>query len=100
MAKKRSKKVGKRSGRRKPMPRVGDVVGITFLDHVEGADEVARCRAFGQVMKVTQVSYTIDSWQQLDKHDREEERHNTTNYTILRGVIEDVVIYASNIDGK
>lgn len=83
----------RKSSAKKPVPKVGDIVGITFLDHVEGGDDVARCRAFGQVMKTTRVAYTIDSWQQLDHHDREEERHNTTSYTILRGVIEEVVIY-------
>ena len=77
----------------KPTPKLHDIVAIRFLDHVQGTDDVACYWVYGRVAKVTRESYTVDSWAlQNPNSDREGERVNIEPFTILRGVIKEVLI--------
>jgi len=65
-------------------PTPGQIVELTFLDHVEDGDEPMQCIAYGIVVAVTAVAITIDSWCCTDKSCHE---NNKKRFVILRAVI-------------
>jgi hypothetical protein len=84
----------KKKSMKKPVPAVGDEVRILFHDHVEGTDDVEPYYVYGRVAKVSPRAYTIDSWAMADMNrDREADRENITTFTILRKVIDEVIIF-------
>ena len=66
----------------------GDIVAVTFLDHVESPKEAKaeRFTVYGRVVKVDARAVIIASWAYSARARRCD--HNTTTYTILRSCIE------------
>jgi len=46
----------------KQKPKVGDVVEVEFLDHVENSDTPLPCIVYGRVRKLTEATIAIESW--------------------------------------
>lgn len=65
----------------------GDIVAITFLDHVESGDgaKAARFVVYGRVVRVDRLAVIVASWAYASRAKRCD--HNTTTYTILRSCI-------------
>lgn len=64
---------------------VGEVVAVTFCDHVEDGDDVIEFVAYGRVARVTRGAVSLDSWAYADPatpHDA-----NVKRFTILRRAI-------------
>jgi hypothetical protein len=65
-------------------PRKGQIVCITFLDHVEDGDEAMECTVYGRLHKTTRIEYLVDSWTCKDPEVHEE---NKKRFVILKKVV-------------
>lgn len=70
------------------MIKVGDIVQVNFLDHVDAtgsdiADGPMVFTAYGKVLKITKFAVTVSSW--IDPKGQID--HNTDIYVILRSTI-------------
>lgn len=67
-------------------PKVGDVVCVTFWDHVQNADDLFLCRAYGRIHAITRDKITIDTWH-LAHDEHRELKDDTECFTLLRSAI-------------
>ena len=72
----------------------GQLLLITFLDHVEGGDDVLEFQTLGRVYAVDRWKVVLDTWfysekqeETLEEDDRSE---NVGRYTIVRSAIQKV----------
>ena len=68
----------------KPKPRAGNVLAITFLDHVEDGNEAIECVVYGRLDHTTRHAYVIDSWYITGE---EYDEHNFKRFVILKKVV-------------
>ena len=75
----------------------GDIVAVTFSDHVEDGSEPIEFVVYGRVAAKTRLSLVVDCWEYLDAktpYDSNEKR-----YTILRRVVSRVVVLEPRPEG-
>lgn len=79
----------------KPRAKKGDVVRVTFLDHVEGADKPLEFYLYGRVFEAARTYYVIDSWcyPAIDVATADDRAENIHQTTILRSTISEMIIY-------
>jgi hypothetical protein len=72
---------------KQPTARVGWIVAVTLLDHVEDGSEPLLFTVYGRVSKVTRDYLCVDCWEYTGrrKHDR-----NCKRYTIVRSAIQGI----------
>ena len=79
----------------KPTARKGDLVQVTFLDHVEDSDKDQHFTfvVWGRVRSVTKSAITVECWAYPDPAHTEgdDDRFNVKRFTILKAVITDLV---------
>jgi hypothetical protein len=75
-----------------------DVVRLTFLDHVEGADEPLEFFVYGRVFKSTRTHYVVDCWA-YPNIDHEDRSDNINRFSILKKTISEVIVYQEPSDG-
>lgn len=66
--------------------RVGQVVAVDFLDHVEDGCRPLPFTVYGRVVSVSRKALVIDSWAHRDKRTRRQP-DNLTTFCILRSAI-------------
>lgn len=78
---------------RRSLPKIkkGDVIEITFLDHVAttgGVAEPILCRVIGEVIGEDKQAYYTASWLTVDN-----DTHNLDSHTILKSAIKSIRKY-------
>jgi hypothetical protein len=48
------------------MPKIGQTVRLTFLDHCTNAEEVMTCLVYGRVVEVADDHIILDWWAHID----------------------------------
>ena len=71
-------------------PKIGDIVQIEFLDHVEDGSELILFHVVGKLAKKTRKQYVVDSWYYADSKTPYDD--NVKRFTIGRGLIQKLVI--------
>ena len=68
----------------------GDILAVTFLDHVESPKEAKAERfvVYGRLVRIDARALIIASWAYSAKAKRYD--HNTTTFTIVRSAIEKI----------
>jgi len=76
------------------MAKKGDIVGVTFLDHVESGHEAKPIKfaVFGRLVSEDKRSVCVGSWVYANPRRRMQDG-NTTTFTILKSCIEKFVVY-------
>lgn len=68
--------------------RRGQVLQVTFLDHVQGHGEPLELVAFGRLLRFDRLSLTILSWTQADPSiEQDPADGNNVSFTILRSTV-------------
>jgi hypothetical protein len=67
-------------------PKVGDIVEVEFLDHVEDASEPYLFKVWGRIDKINKDSYSILSWAHAAPGDGSDP-HNEKRFTIVTSTI-------------
>lgn len=73
------------------MIKLGDIVEVTFFDHVQSpdvSDAMAFC-VYGRLVAMNKQSLTVACWTHASK--RKKCDHNTTTFTILRSCVKTAV---------
>ena len=65
--------------------RVGQLVAVEFMDHVEDGSEPMACTVYGRVAKVHKDFVTVDCW--CYTNIETEYDSNVKRYTILRSTV-------------
>ncbi len=71
-------------------PKRGDRVEVHFVDHVEGADSIMQCIAYGRIYRITATTVTIDHWIDADRRNTDRDS-NVGRYTLIRSAIKRIV---------
>ena len=64
----------------------GDIVSITFKDHVAGDDQLLVFTVYGKIAKIDEEKIVVHSWHYANKLGDSKD-HNVTSYAIIRDVI-------------
>ena len=68
--------------------RRGQIVEVTFLDHVEGGGVPLEFTVFGRLLTIDRTSLTIGSWIYADRRQKQDPRdRNIASFTILRSTV-------------
>lgn len=69
--------------------RKGDIVECIFHDHVEDGDEAINFTVWGRIVKVSKLSYKIESWAYTDaaEGERDTNPENVKTFTIVKKAI-------------
>lgn len=73
-----------------PQVKKGDIVAVTFLDHVHSCDAhpAVRFTVYGRIIKTDRRSLYIGSWVYTAKGRKCD--HNTETFTILKSCVEQI----------
>lgn len=74
---------------RQVRPIKGNIVAITFLDHVEDGDSPMECSVYGRLHKTTRIAYIVDSWTCADPKVHED---NKKRFVILKKVVSEIKV--------
>ena len=69
--------------------RVGNLVEVTFRDHVEHARRSVRCVVWGRVAAIDTQVIVVRCWHAAFRSARDRQA-NSTEYTILRSAVEKI----------
>lgn len=72
---------------KKIRPRIGSLVMIQFLDHVEDADEPIEFVVYGRLSHISCNAYTVESWAFVNPAEISNRDHNVKRFTIVKKAI-------------
>jgi oligoendopeptidase F len=64
----------------------GDVIRLTFWDHVQNSSNLLKCSVYGKVLKVGQKKVVVESWTCHAK-DKATVETNSERFAIIRSTI-------------
>jgi len=68
-----------------PIPVIGDVIEVQFVDHVEDSHRLMHTTVWGRVIKISSKRLVVRSWEA-------EGKHNCKDWAIVRSTIESVSV--------
>lgn len=71
---------------------VGDVVEVVILDHMQGSDVLKPVHVYGRVHSVTPDTLVVDSWALPEGEDREQSKHDITQFALIRKAVTSVTV--------
>ena len=86
------REISKKSPRRPALPRIGQVVEVTVLDHCEGGGVPIEFVVYGRLLSIDRTAMTVASWTYSDAQTHQDPKDpNIKNFTILRSTVKSVV---------
>ena len=68
-------------------PKIGDVIAVEFLDHVEDSDEPYTFRVFGRVCSKNKTALGVCSWEHADSKGKLRDDGNEKVWSIVKKAI-------------
>jgi len=72
--------------------RIGSIVAVTFLDHVEDGDEPIEFVVYGELLQASRSRLHIGGWVYANPKEREYDTGNMKTWSIVRAAITQIKV--------